>query len=61
MTMNVITRFVRSMKSSVARHDAGFENYYGSIAQQTHGGPNAVEARRDYMEARRVADRIGMF
>lgn len=59
--MNMITRFVRSMKSTVARHDAGFESYYGSIAQMGQGGPNAVEARRDYMEARRVNDRIGMF
>lgn len=59
--MNVISRFVRSMKSTVARHDAGFETYYGSIARAGQGGPSAVEARRDYMEARRVNDRIGMF
>ena len=60
-TVNPITRFVRSMKSVVARHDSGFETYYGSVAQQRHGGPSAVEARRDYMEARRINDRIGMF
>ena len=59
--MNPIARFVRSMKSVVALHDSGFEHYYGSVAQQRHGGPNAMEARRDYMEARRINDRIGMF
>jgi hypothetical protein len=59
--MNPITRFVRSMKSTVARHDAGFETYYGAVAQQTVGGPSAAEARRDYQEARRINDRIGMF
>lgn len=59
--MNPITRFVRSMKSAVARHDSGFEVYYGAIAQQSAGGPSAAEARRDYQEARRVNDRLGMF
>lgn len=59
--MNAITRFVRSMKSTVARHDSGFEHYYGALAQQSQGGPSAEEARRDYIAARRVNDRIGMF
>jgi hypothetical protein len=59
--MNPFSRFVRSMKSAVARHDSGFETYYGAIAQQSTGGPSAAEARRDYQEARRVNDRIGMY
>jgi hypothetical protein len=60
--MNPITRFVRSMKSVVARTDSGFEAYYGALAQtQTEGGPSASEARRDYREARRIADRVGLF
>jgi len=59
--MNPIARFVRSMRSAVARHDAGFEAYYHAVAQSTDGGPTAMEARRDYQQARRITDRIGMY
>lgn len=60
--MNPLSRFVRTMKSAVARTDSGFESYYGAIAQsQTNGGPNASEARRDYREARRITDRVDMY
>ena len=60
--MNPFTRFVRSMRSTVARTDAGFESFYGALAQaQTHGGPNASEARQDYLAARRLSDRFGLY
>jgi hypothetical protein len=60
--MNPITRFVRSMRSAVARTDAGFESYYGALAQtQSNGGPSASEARRDYQEARRISNRAGLY
>ena len=59
--MNSITRFVRSMRRNVIRHDSDFEEYYGAVAMQSNGGPNAMEARRDYEQARRFSNRIGMY
>lgn len=60
--MNPISRFVRSMRSNVARTDGGFESYYAALAQtQGNGGPSAMEARRDYQQARRIMDRVGMY
>lgn len=58
--MNPIRRFVRSMRRSVAPHDAGFEAYYGAIIRQD-GGPNAEEARRDYQNAQRLSLRATMY
>ena len=59
--MNSITRFVRSMTRSIAPTNEGFEAYYGAIAMQKDGGPNATEARRDFQASQRIQLRIGMF
>lgn len=60
--MNMITRFVRSMRNGVAGTDSGFEAYYGALARtQTNGGPSAQEARRDYQAARQSVNRTGLY
>ena len=60
--MNMITRFVRSMRTGVVGSDSGFEAYYGALTRTLgNGGPSAQEARRDYQAARQSLNRTRLY
>jgi hypothetical protein len=59
--MNPISRFFRSMRSSVIT-DSQFEQYYGALVRnQSNGGPSAAEARRDFAAVRESIERVSLY